>query len=104
MDRESNVANIDASRKVNAAASPLSMLAAWQVCLTLNWFAVDQDALFSSQIPRSRSARWDSPFLRARPRSAPFNLFPLSGKGGKSPKLTFMGWKLRGPPSEVSAK
>ena len=40
--------------------------------------------------------------MRARPRSTPFSLLPLSGKGGKSPKLTFMGWKLRGPSSEAS--
>jgi hypothetical protein len=61
MDRESNVANIALGRKVNAAASPLSTLTAWQVCLIQN----PRDCFFSLRAERSNSGEKRPPWIAA---------------------------------------
>ena len=55
----------------------------------------------------SSSARADRARLRATPRSGPRRRFPSASKpgvgiGGNRPKLTFIGWKERGPASIAS--
>src|SRR6188508_2052284 len=59
------------------------------------------DAAPASQRSRSASARVASACFRAKV-LLPRSLFTLGGgaaRGGNSPKLTFIGWKLREPPS-----
>ena len=91
MDRDSNVANIAVSRKVNAAALPLMTLTAWQVCLTLHWFALRQGRAVFEPDPEVQECALGQPFL-ARPAAfGAFQLLAALGQRREKPEIDIHG-------------